>query len=54
MGFVVSDFPAGAKRIHFSRKKILQFGARRMIICVGGQMLGVPSLGPKPVPHHQV
>jgi hypothetical protein len=54
MGFIVSDFAPGAKRIHFSRKKILHFGGRRLILSGGGRMLGIPPLGLKPVPHHQV
>src|ERR1039457_4936284 len=36
------------------RRKFLQFARHGMIICLGGRKLGVPPLGLKPVPHHQV
>jgi biopolymer transport protein ExbB/TolQ len=43
-----------ASRAAFSRKKILHFSPRGLIISGGGQKLGVPPLGLKSVPHHQV
>jgi hypothetical protein len=44
---IVAVFPACQRRgaDAFSRKKILQFARRGMILCGGGQKLGVPPLG---------
>ena len=47
-GLCLGAFAGDGGKLHLAalfRKKILHFGTCRLILCVGGQMLGVPPLG---------